>query len=70
MIRRNRFLEYRLKMGYKKQKDFAEFLGIHKYQYNKYENNTEQPSVDILYNAAKKIGCIMEDLIYYVEEEP
>nr|WP_208459942.1 helix-turn-helix transcriptional regulator [Clostridium botulinum] len=50
-------------MGYKFQKDFAEFLGISPYQYNRYEKNVSQPSVEILYNISKKINKKIEDII-------
>lgn len=55
-------------MGYKKQKDFAELLELNRSQYNKYENNKEQPSIDILYKISQKLGIKIDDLIEYVEE--
>ncbi|ADK13154.1 MULTISPECIES: helix-turn-helix transcriptional regulator [Clostridium] len=61
---KNRLLEIRLKLGYKKQKDFAEFLGIKRVQYNKYENNKEQPTLETLYKISLKLGIKMEDIIY------
>jgi transcriptional regulator with XRE-family HTH domain len=61
---KNRLLEIRLSRGYKKQKDFADFLGISQYQYNRYENNVVQPSIEILYNISKKLDCKMDDIIY------
>lgn len=66
---KNRFLEIRLRRGFKFQKDFAEFLGINKSQYNKYEKNKEQPSLEVLYNSAKLLGCSMDDLIYIEEDK-
>ena len=53
---KNKLLDIRLEMGYKFQKDFAEFLGISPCQYNRYEKNVSQPSVEILYNISKKIN--------------
>lgn len=67
---KNRLLEIRLRLGYKKQKDFAEFLGISRPQYNKYENNREQPSIDIFYKISEKLNIKIDDLIYYEENEP
>lgn len=64
---RNRLLEVRLKMGYKFQKDFAEFLGIARNQYTRYENNSVQPSLEVLYDISRKLNCHMEDLIEKVE---
>ena len=61
---KNKLLELRLKLGYKKQKDFGEFLGITRSQYNKYENNKEQPSIEVLYKMAKKLNLKVDDLIY------
>ncbi len=64
---KNRLLEIRLKLGYKKQKDFAEFLGIRRVQYNKYENNKGQPTLETLYRISLKLGIKMEDIIYLDE---
>ncbi|WP_423231060.1 helix-turn-helix transcriptional regulator [Clostridium magnum] len=64
---KNRLLEIRLKIGYKKQKDFAEFLDIATNQYSRYENNSVQPSVEQLCKISKKLKCTMEDLIIYEE---
>lgn len=61
---KNRLLEIRLKLGYKKQKDFAEFLELSRPQYNKYENNVEQPSIEVLHKISKKLNMKMDDLIY------
>lgn len=61
---KNKLLDLRLKLGYKKQQDFAAFLGITKAQYNKYENNKEQPSIKVLYAICKKVNIKMDDLIY------
>lgn len=61
---KNKLLEVRLRLGYKKQKDFAEYLGISRPQYNKYENNKEQPSIDVLYRISKKLNIKIDELIY------
>jgi putative transcriptional regulator len=61
---KNKLLEIRLQKGYKKQKDFADFLEISQNQYNRYENNVMQPSSEVLYKMAKKLNCSMEDIIY------
>lgn len=65
---KNKLLDIRLSKGYKKQKDFAEFLDISRPQYNKYENNKEQPSIDVLYKIAIKLNMKIDELIYYVDE--
>lgn len=61
---KNKLLKKRLDMGYKKQKDFAQFLDIAQYQYNRYENNIVQPSIEVAYKIAKKIGSTMDELFY------
>lgn len=64
---KNRLLEIRLRLGYKKQKDFAEFLEIRRVQYNKYENNKEQPTLEALCKISLKLNIKMEDIIYLDE---
>lgn len=64
---KNKLLEIRLKLGYKKQKDFAEYLGIRRVQYNKYENNKQQPTLEVLCKISKKLGVKLEDIIYLDE---
>lgn len=64
---KNKLLEIRLRMGFKRQSDFAAYLGISQSQYCRYENNKEQPSIEILYKIAKKLNMKIDDLI---EEEP
>ncbi|MCS4455490.1 helix-turn-helix domain-containing protein [Clostridium botulinum] len=54
-------------MGYKTQKEFAEFLGIRRVQYNKYENNKEQPALEALYKISLKLNIKMENIIYLDE---
>jgi len=45
---KNKLLEIRLQKGYKFQKDFAKYLGLGQYQYNRYERNENQPSLEVL----------------------
>ncbi len=66
---KNRLLEIRLQMGYKYQHEFANLLGVHKYQYSRYENNLVQPSLEVMYKIAKKIGKPIEEIIYDHEQE-
>lgn len=61
---KNKLLEIRLNLGYKKQKDFADFLEISRPQYNKYENNKEQPSIEVLYKISKKLNIAIDKLIH------
>jgi putative transcriptional regulator len=67
---KNRFLQIRLQRGYKFAKDFADFLGINSQQYSRYESNKSQPSLEIVYKAAKKLGIPMEEIIYDESEQP
>lgn len=65
---KNRLLEIRLKLGYKKQKDFANFLGIGNSHYNKLENNNLLITVDILFKIAKKLNMDISEIVY--EDDP
>jgi putative transcriptional regulator len=64
---KNRLLDIRLSLHFKKQKEFADFLELSQNQYNRYENNVMQPSSEVLYRIAKKLNIPMENIIY--EEE-
>lgn len=66
---KNRLLEIRLKLGYKKQKDFATFLGLKNSYYNKLENNKDKLTVETLFSIAKKLNIDINEIVYY-EEEP
>ncbi|KGO12959.1 helix-turn-helix transcriptional regulator [Clostridium botulinum] len=67
MAIKNKLLDIRLSMGYKTQKEFAEFLEIRRVQYNKYENNKEQPTLEALYKISLKLNMKMENIIYLDE---
>ena len=61
---KNRLLEIRLRLGYRKQKEFAEFIGVTPAVYNKYENNTSQPGLDTLLKISKKLNLNLDDIVY------
>jgi DNA-binding XRE family transcriptional regulator len=61
---KNRLLEIRLKKGYKFQKDFAEFLGIGQYQYNRHEKNKIQPNLETTFMILKKLDIDFFELYY------
>ncbi|SNS04400.1 DNA-binding transcriptional regulator, XRE-family HTH domain [Anaerovirgula multivorans] len=63
---KNKFLEIRLQMGYKFQKDFAEFLGLSQYQYNRYERNERQPSLEVTLDicGTNKLNMDPRDIFY------
>ncbi|MBO0571835.1 helix-turn-helix transcriptional regulator [Clostridium botulinum] len=65
---KNRFLEIRLQRGYRFAKDFADFLEINSQQYSRYESNKSQPSLEIIYKAAKKLNMHIEDIVYEEEQ--
>lgn len=61
---RNKLLEIRLKLGYKKQQDFAEFLGINRNTYSLIENNKKSVNLDNAFLIAAKLGMRIEDIWY------
>ncbi len=61
---KNRLLEIRLSLGYKKQKEFAEYLEVSKASYNKWENNSSQPGVETILLIANKLNLKIEDIVY------
>lgn len=52
---KNRLLEIRLKLGYKKQIDFANRLKISRPEYNRLENNIDQPNLEDLFKIAREL---------------
>lgn len=66
---KNKLLEIRLAKGYKFQKDFAEYLGLSQYQYNRYERNERQPSLEVILDICgpDKLNMDPRD-IFYLEE--
>ncbi|NBI05751.1 helix-turn-helix transcriptional regulator [Senegalia massiliensis] len=61
---KNRLGEIRLQKGYKFQKDFAEFLELSQYQYNRYERNERQPSLEIALKISDKLNIDVKDFMY------
>lgn len=51
-------------MGYKKQRDFAKHVGASQVSYNKWENNTCQPSLEMILKISQKLNIKIEDIIY------
>lgn len=60
---KNKLLEIRLCLGFKNQKEFAEFLGIDSWLYHRYENNKSQPNADNLLTICTKTGKRIEDVL-------
>ncbi len=65
---KNKLLEIRLSLGYKKQKDFAEYLGFKQPQYNKLENNVSQLTLEQLFSVARKLKIDINDIVFYEGE--
>lgn len=65
---KNKLLEIRLRLGYKKQKDFAEYLGFKQPQYNKLENNVSQLTLDQLFDISRKLELDINEIVFYEEE--
>ncbi|AND39587.1 helix-turn-helix transcriptional regulator [Cytobacillus oceanisediminis] len=51
------------------QTEFAAFLGISHDQYNRYERNKRQPTLEIALKISDKLGRPVND-IFYAEDEP
>ncbi|MCY6957975.1 helix-turn-helix transcriptional regulator [Clostridium brassicae] len=69
MAIKNRLLEIRLDKGYKFQKDFAEYLNVSTWLYNRWEKNAVQPSTEALLDISLKLNIKMEDIVYKVPTE-
>ena len=52
---------------YKKQIDFAKFLGYSISKYNDMENNKRQPSIQQLFEIADKLNLKITDIVYKEE---
>lgn len=65
---KNKLLEIRLKLGYKKQKDFADYIGVSQVSYNKWENNSNQPSLEMALKIAAKLNIRIDDIVYLEKE--
>lgn len=65
---KNRLLEIRLQRGFKFQKDFAEFLELGQYQYNRYERNEHQPTLEVILKICSKEKLDMDPReLFYLE---
>ncbi|MDF2892534.1 MAG: putative DNA-binding protein [Clostridia bacterium] len=65
---RNRLLDIRLQMGYKNQTLFAEFLGVDRSHYNRWENNKLQPELDAIMLILEKTNRKFEEIFYKMVE--
>ncbi|NFE84600.1 helix-turn-helix domain-containing protein [Clostridium botulinum] len=69
MAVKNRLLEIRLGLKYKKQKDFAEYIEVSQANYNKWENNSSQPGMETILKISQKLNMKVEDIMYLEDEE-
>lgn len=65
---KNKLEDIRMELRYKKQQDFADFLEIDRWLYNRYENNKVQPNAENLLKICIKTGKRIEEVIYIVSE--
>jgi len=59
---KNRLLEIRLQMGYKFQKDFAEFLSMEQQDYNRIENNKKQVTLETALIISSKLNKTVNEI--------
>lgn len=50
------------------QVEFAQHLGLSQYQYNRYENQKQQPTLEGALLLAEKLGVLVEQ-IFYVDRQ-
>jgi len=55
-------LKYWRHMNQMEQKEFAEFLGVARQQYNRWERQVVQPNIETAWALAKKLNTKMDDL--------
>ncbi len=64
---RNRLREIRHQMMIDKQKEMADLLGLEQSQYNRYETQQVQPSIELALRIAKALGKSVEDIFYLID---
>ncbi|MEH7505129.1 helix-turn-helix domain-containing protein [Neobacillus drentensis] len=52
------------------QTEFADFLGISIYQYNRYERGARQPTLEVALQISEKVKRPVNDIFYLTEEAP
>jgi len=52
------------------QTEFAEFLGISIYQYNRYEKQSRQPTLEVALQISNKVKRPVNDIFFLTEEAP
>lgn len=52
------------------QTEFAEFLGISVYSYNRYENGTRIPIIEVALQISEKLQRPVNDIFYRIDKAP
>ena len=66
---KNRLREIRHEMMIDKQTEMAELLGIAPNQYNRYEKQSGQPTLEVILRIARRLNRRVEE-IFYLEDDP
>ena len=70
MAVKNKLLQIRFRLGYKFQQDFAKYLELSQFQYNRYENNVSQPSLETMLKICGPDKLNMDPRrLFYIEED-
>lgn len=67
MAVRNRLYDIRHELRIDHQTQMADHLGLPREQYNRYENQRQQPTLEIALQIAQRLQMPIED-IFYIEE--
>lgn len=59
---KNRLLDIRLNLGFRFQKDFAEYLGMEQQDYNRIENNKKQVSLETALMISNKLNMHVDEI--------
>lgn len=65
----NRLLDIRLELHFKTQQEFADYLELDRWLYNRYEKNKVQPNGENLLKICTKTGKRIEEVLYKVPED-
>ena len=69
MAIRNRLKTIRHELQINYQADMARMLGISQYQYNRYERQRAQPTLEVALRIARKLNLPVE-YIFYLDGDP
>lgn len=68
MAVKNRLREIRHQMMIDKQNEMADYLCLQQQQYNRYEKQGVQPTLEVSLKIAQKLNKRVEDIFYLVDE--